>query len=385
MPYYRSSVKINLDAIEHNIRSIKKICGESTGIAGVVKADAYGHGAIPVAKKIEKYCSFLAVATVGEAMELKNHGATVPILILGRVDPYYYELMVENEIRPTVFSLEDAVALSECAVKKGKKAYYHIAVDTGMSRIGFQVDEECADVCASFMKLPNIKAEGIFSHYASSDEKDLTDAIKQKELFEAFLTMLGHRGMTFDYVHMNNSAGVINFPESFNLARTGIVIYGLFPSDDVDKNALDIKPALEWTAKLSCVKELPAGRKISYGGTYETTRPTVIATVPVGYADGYPRALSNKGYILVGGRKAPITGRVCMDQFMVDVTGIDDVKVGDEVTLIGKNGDAELTAEEFSALADTINYETICRISRRVPRIYFENGKETLKHNYLEY
>ena len=385
MPYYRTAVKINLDSIESNIRNIKAVCGDDRAIAGVVKADAYGHGAVAVAKQIEKYCAILAVATVSEAMELKNSGVSLPILILSRVDPNYYELMVEKQIRPTVFSLEDAVALSESAVKLGKKAFFHIAVDTGMSRIGFQADSESADICKKIAELPNIEAEGIFSHYASSDEEDLTDAIKQKELFEAFLSMLSDRGVQLEYVHMNNSAGVINFPESFNLARTGIMIYGLYPSDEVDKSAVEITPALEWTAKLSCVKWLPEGRKISYGGTYTTTKPTRIATVPVGYADGYPRVLSNKGYVLINGKKAPITGRVCMDQFMVDVTDIEGVEVGDEVTLIGKNGELELSAEEFASFADTINYEIICGISRRVTRIYYKNGKEEFSRNYLYY
>lgn len=378
MANHRTAVVIDLDRIKHNIESIKAKIGDAD-LLGVIKADAYGHGVIEVAKEIEQDCAFFGVAVIEEAVELRKAGFSTPILVLGRVEPYYSDLLVKYDIRPAIFSLEDAKSLSAEAVKQGKTALYHFAVDTGMSRIGFQVTEKDADICKEIALLPNIEAEGIFTHFATADEKDLTKTLQQKERFGKFVDMLSKRGIDPEIKHANNSAGVMNFDEHYDLVRAGIVIYGMYPGEDVDKSKLDVLPAMKWVAEISHVKTLEAGREISYGGTYVTEKETVVATVPVGYADGYPRSLSNIGKVMVNGKEAPIIGRVCMDQFMIDVTDIPDVKVGDEATLVGDG----LSMEEVSNAAHSFNYELPCRISRRVPRIYLKDGKEYKTVSYL--
>lgn len=378
MANHRTAVVIDLDRIKHNIESIKAKIGNAN-LLGVIKADAYGHGVIEIAKEIEQDCAFFGVAVIEEAVELRKAGFSTPILVLGRVEPYYSDLLVKYDIRPAIFSLEDAKCLSDEAVKQGKTALYHFAVDTGMSRIGFQVTEKDADICKEIALLPNIEAEGIFTHFATADEKDLTKTLQQKERFGKFVDMLSKRGINPEIKHANNSAGLMNFDEHYDLVRAGIVIYGMYPGEDVDKSKLDVLPAMKWVAEISHVKTLEAGREISYGGTYVTEKETVVATVPVGYADGYPRSLSNIGKVMVNGKEAPIIGRVCMDQFMIDVTDIPDVKVGDEATLVGDG----LSMEEVSNAAHSFNYELPCRISRRVPRIYLKDGKEYKTVSYL--
>ena len=382
--YQRTYAKIDLDAIEYNIDSVlKKINGKAKLLA-VIKADAYGHGAVEIGKMLEERCDFFGVACVEEAVELINAGIKKPVLILGYVFEEQYDIVVKNDIRIPIFSYESAKALSDEAVKQGKEIPFHFCIDTGMSRIGFQVNEESADICKKITRLPNIKAEGLFSHFATADEKDLTKAKRQRELYEKFVFLLSDRGIEIPIKHLNNSAGIMVFDRLFDMVRSGIITYGLYPSEEVDKTLLDIKPAMEWKARITHVKTLSAGREISYGGTFKTEKDTVVATVPVGYADGYPRCLSNLGKVIVNGKYASIIGRVCMDQFMIDVTNIPDVRVGDTVTLVGRDGNAVLTMEEVSLLAHSFNYELPCRVSRRVPRVYIKNGKEIKTVNYLE-
>lgn len=382
--YLRTYAKIDLDAIEYNIDSVlKKLAGRAKLLA-VIKADAYGHGAVEIGRLLEDKCDFFGVACVEEALELINAGIRKPILILGYVSPSQFEITVRNDIRVPVFSYETAKALSDEAVKQNKNAPFHFCVDTGMSRIGFQISEESADICKQITQLPNVFAEGLFSHFATADESDLTKAEKQRELFKNFITMLSDRGVDIPVKHLNNSAGIMVFDETFDMVRSGIVNYGLYPSEEVDRSLLDIKPAMEWKARISHIKTLDAGREISYGGTYITEKETVVATIPVGYADGYPRCLSNIGRVIVNGQYAPILGRVCMDQFMVDITGIPGVKPEDEVTLVGRDGNAVLTMEEVSELAHSFNYELPCRVARRVPRVYIKDGKVIKTVNYLE-
>ncbi|MBQ8228799.1 MAG: alanine racemase [Clostridia bacterium] len=378
MANHRTAVIIDLDAIKYNVANIKAKIGKA-GLLGVIKADAYGHGVAEVAKVIENDCSFFGVAVIEEAVELRKAGFDTPILVLGRVEPYYSDLLVKYDIRPTIFSFEDAKSLSDEAVKQGKTAQYHLAVDTGMSRIGFQVTEADADICKEIAMLPCIEAEGIFTHFATADEKDLSKTLIQKEKFELFVKMLADRDINPPIKHANNSAGIMNFDEHYDMVRAGIVLYGMYPSEDVKKSDLCIKPAMKWVAEISHLKELEKGREISYGGTYTTKGKTLVATVPVGYADGYPRSLSNIGKVMVKGKAAPIIGRVCMDQFMIDVTDIHDVKVGDEITLVGDG----LTMEEVSNAAHSFNYELPCRISRRVPKIYLKDGEEYKTVSYL--
>lgn len=367
----RTYAAVDLKAVEYNFNSVKAKLGGKAKILGVIKADAYGHGAVRLGKLLDGKCDFFGVATIEEAVELKENGIKAPVLILGRVFPWDYETVCKYDIRIPIFSFDDAKALSDESVKQGKNTPFHFCIDTGMSRIGFQITEESADICKEISSLPGIYPEGMFSHFATADCKDLTRAKAQRERYKAFAAMLEERGVNIPIKHLNNSAGIMNFDEYFDMCRMGIITYGLYPSDEVDPALLDIKPALEWKAHISHVKTLEKGREISYGGTYKTEEDRVIATIPVGYADGYPRCLSNIGRVIVNGKYAPITGRVCMDQFMVDVTGI-DCKAGDEVTLIGRDGDAVLTMEEVSNLAHSFNYELPCRISKRVPRVYIE-------------
>ena len=381
MNFDSTYVKIDLDAIGANFQAVQYKTG--VPVMAVVKADAYGHGAVQVARLLQEQCAFFGVSSMLEALELRQAGLSKPILILGRTPISAFSHGVHHDIRPTIFHYEDALALSNEAVRQGKTAYFHIAVDTGMSRIGFQPTEESADICAEIVKLPNIVAEGVFSHFATADCADLERSRQQAQRFEQFLAMLNERGVEIPIRHLDNSAGLMNFPNHYEMVRSGIVTYGLYPSGEVNPELLPLRPALQWLSRVTHVKTLPAGREISYGGIFVTQRPTVVATVPVGYADGYRRSLSGKFYVLIHGKRAPILGRICMDQMMVDVTDIPDVKLDDTVTLVGRDGDQLISVEDIAAAADSFNYEFICGISRRVPRIYCRNGKEVRSVHYL--
>ena len=381
MNFDNTYVKIDLDAIEANIDAIRSRVGVE--VMAVIKADAYGHGAVQVARLLQDKCSFFGISSILEAMELRRAGLYNPILILGHTPVRAFPALVQAEIRPTIFHYEDALALSKAAQLLDKTAAFHLAVDTGMSRIGFQATEEDADLCAEIAKLPGLQAEGLFSHFATADCPDLSKSRAQAELFDKFYEMLKDRGVEIPIRHMDNSAGLMNFDNHYEMVRAGIVTYGMYPSEDVPAETLPLRPALQWLSRVTHVKTLPAGREISYGGTYVTTKETVVATVPVGYADGYRRSLSGKFYVLIRGKRAPILGRVCMDQLMVDVTDIPGVTLNDRVTLVGKNGNEEITMEQISAVADSFNYEFVCGISRRVPRVYSRAGKTVHSVHYL--
>ena len=374
-------VKIDLDAIAHNFDAVR----EKTGVRvmAVIKADAYGHGAIQVARLLEDKCAFFGVSSMLEAMELRQAGLKTPILILGHTPVSAFPTAIGQGIRPTIFHYEDALALSEAAQQLGCTAPFHFAVDTGMSRIGFQATEESADICAKIAALPGLVAEGLFSHFATADCADLSRSYRQAELFAAFDDMLKARGVHIPIRHLDNSAGLMNFPAHYEMVRSGIVTYGMYPSDEVNPALLELKPALRWESRITHVKLLEPGREISYGGTIVTTRPTMVATIPVGYADGYRRSLSGKFYVLIRGRKAPILGRICMDQMMVDVTDIPEAQLNDRVVLVGTDGSETITMEAISAAADSFNYEFVCGISRRVPRIYVRGGKTVHSVHYL--
>lgn len=381
MEYANTYVEIDLDAIEANFRAVMERAGGP--VMAVVKADAYGHGAVPVAKTLEPLCAFFGVSSVAEALELHHAGLKKPILILGHTPPETYETVVEMGFRVAIFNLEDAKKLSTAATAQSKTAYVHFALDTGMSRIGFQVTEESADLCASIATLPGLQIEGLFSHFATADETDLTKAKAQADRYAAFDKMLKERNIEIPVRHLDNSAGIMNFRCQYDMARAGIVIYGLYPSDEVDPSIVTLKPAMQWFSRVSHVKTLEAGRELSYGGTYKTTKETIVATVPAGYADGYRRSLSGKFYVLIRGRKAPILGRVCMDQFMVDVTDIPGVVPGDRVVLMGTDGEHTISAETIGAAANSFNYEQVCDVGRRVTRVYIRGGKEIARKNYL--
>jgi len=374
-------VQIDLDVLADNFQAIQKKAG--VPVMAIVKADAYGHGAVPVAKHLQAQCGFFGVSSVSEALELRRAGITKPILILGHAPKDSFPLLIREGIRPTIFRYEGGVALSEAAQKLGIPAPFHFAVDTGMSRIGFQATEEDAQLCAKIAALPGVVPEGIFSHFATADSEDLTKAKAQAALFDQFCRMLASQGVHIPLRHMDNSAGLMNFDCHYDMVRSGIVTYGMYPSREVDPNLLPLKPALRWCSRVSHVKTLPAGREISYGGTYVTTRPTVVATIPVGYADGYSRALSNRFFVLIRGQKAPILGKVCMDQLMVDVTHIPGVQPDEGVVLMGCDQEACITAEDLADALGTINYEVVCGISRRVPRHYHLDGKVVQTVHYL--
>lgn len=381
MEYANTYVQIDLDAIEHNFRAV--LARANGPVMAVVKADAYGHGAVPVARVLEPLCAFFGVASVMEALELTRAGIKKPILILGHIHPDTYDTVVRNGYRVAIFNWEDARKLSETAQRLETVAHIHFALDTGMSRIGLQPTQESADLCARIAALPGLEVEGLFSHFATADEEDLSKARAQAEKFATFDKMLTDRGIRIRLRHLDNSAGIMNFGCEYDMARAGIVIYGLYPSGEVDPKALPLKPAMRWCSRISHVKTLEAGRELSYGGTYTTTKPTTVATVSAGYADGYRRSLSNKFYVLIRGKKAPILGRICMDQFMVDVTDIPDVVSGDRVVLMGTDGNETISAEELGAAANSFNYEQVCDVSHRVSRVYFRRGKEIFRRNYL--
>ena len=381
MNFDNTRVKIDLDAIGRNFDAVREKAG--VPVMAVIKADAYGHGAIPIARFLQNKCAFFGVSSMLEALELRRAGLRTPILILGHTPIHAFPTAIIENIRPTIYRYEDALALSEAAQNLGITASFHIAVDTGMSRIGFQVTEEDADLCARIAELPLIHAEGIFSHFATADCADLTRAHHQAALFDRFCAMLTQRNVQIPIRHLDNSAGLMNFSRHYEMVRSGIVTYGMYPSGEVDPSLLKLEPALQWLSRVTHVKTLPAGREISYGGTFTTSRPTTVATIPVGYADGYRRKLSGKFHVLIRGRKAPILGRICMDQMMVDVTDIPGVAINDKVVLAGKYGEEEITMEQIAAVADSFNYEFVSGISRRVPRIYTSGGKTVHTVHYL--
>ena len=381
MNFDSTRVKIDLDAILENFDAIRTKA--RVPVMAVIKADAYGHGAIQVAQLLQDKAAFFGVSSMLEATELRRAGLTNPILILGHTPVKAFEAAIREGIRPTIFRYEDAVALSNAAVAANLPAPFHLAVDTGMSRIGFPVTEEAADICAEIAKLPGLVTEGVFSHFATADCADLSRSQAQAQRFDVFCHMLKARGLEIPIRHLDNSAGLMNFDSHYEMVRAGIVTYGMYPSEEVSPELLKLKPALQFLSRVTFVKTLPAGREISYGGTYVTTGETRVATVPVGYADGYRRSLSGKFYCLIHGKKAPILGRICMDQMMVDVTHIPETQPGDRVTLVGTDGEETITMEAISAAADSFNYEFVCGISRRVPRIYSRGGKTVHSVHYL--
>ena len=377
MAVNRVRADIDLDAVLYNMESMHKKLKPGTKIAAVVKADGYGHGAVEISRVLENlpYLWGYAVATSNEAMQLVEAGRKKPIIILGLSFPEQFEEIVENDLRPAVCTYETAQALSDIAAEKNKVCRIHIKVDTGMSRIGFQVTPESADTVARISKLPNIMIEGIFTHFARADESSKAPAYEQFKQFEKMIAMVEEKGVQIPLKHCSNSAGIVEIPEcNMDMVRAGITLYGLWPSEDVDKTKISLKPVMSLRSRVAYVKELLPGRQISYGGTFTVKKKMTVATVPVGYGDGYARGLSNKGWVLIKGQKAPICGRVCMDQCMVDVTDIPGVKIGDTVTLLGKDADEEITMEQLGELSGRFNYEFACLITPRVPRIYHKNN-----------
>lgn len=373
--YYRVQANVNLNAIRHNIRQVKNKLSSQTKLMLIIKADAYGHGAVPIAKAIcnDHLADAYGVAIIEEAIELRNAGITIPILVLGYTPKEQYHLIVANDVMQTVFQYEMAEALSKEAKRQGKTAKIHIKVDTGMGRIGFVSKEEAIQEIKRISELENIQIEGIFSHFAQADEKDRTSTLKQLQRFKDIINQLEEEGIHIPTKHIANSAGIIEYPEAeFDMVRCGIVTYGIYPSNEVHKDHIKLIPAMEVKSHVVFVKEVEAGVPISYGATYHTTRRTKVATIPIGYADGYSRNLSNCGKVIIHGKFAPIIGRICMDQFMVDVTDIEGVKQGDTVTLLGRDGEAYISVEELSEWSHSFPYELVCNVGKRIPRVYVE-------------
>lgn len=372
---------IDLDAINQNMTAIRNKAQKP--VMAIIKADAYGHGAIPIARELQSQCRFFGVSSILEALELRYAGITTPILVLGYTPVQAFPEAIAGDIRPAIFTEADAQALSAAAQQLSRTAKFHLAVDTGMSRIGFQVTEENADLCARLCQLPNLFCEGMFSHFATADCADLSRTQAQADAFARFDKMLQERGIQIPLRHLDNSAGIMNYPHPYEMVRSGIITYGLYPSDEVDPQLLSLTPAMSWVSSISHLKLLEPGRQISYGGTFVTEKPTMVATIPVGYADGYRRNLSNRFHVLIHGKPAPILGRVCMDQLMVDVTDIPEAQRGSQVVLFGRDGDASIRVEEIAGKADSFNYEFVCGISRRVPRVYLRNGQIVETIHYL--
>lgn len=377
--YYRVYATIDLDTISENIKAAKDTLKNGTKIMAIIKADGYGHGAVPIARELNDLVDAYGVAIVEEGIELRNSGIDKPILILGYTAVEQLNEVIAYDITQTVFQFEIAKRMDEEAKRQGKVAKVHIKIDTGMGRIGYQPCRESIDEIIKISKLEHIDIEGIFTHFACADMKDKTSADEQLASFVRFTTELEEAGVNIRLRHASNSAGIVDMNyANLDMVRCGITTYGLYPSEEVNKNNLAIKPAMELKTHISYVKELEAGHGIGYGSTFVTDKLMRIATIPVGYGDGYSRALSNRGRVLIHGKSAPIVGRVCMDQFMIDVSEIPEVEQGDLVTLIGRDGSEEITVEEIGCLSYSFNYEVVCNVGKRIPRIYYKNGKPFL-------
>ena len=386
--YQRVYAAVDLDAICYNMEHMHANLKPGTRMIGVIKTDGYGHGAVPIGRELEKldYVFGYAVATAEEALILRHAGLTKPILILGYTFPYCYEELIRQEIRPAVFRQDTIDELAACAARLHKTVKVHIKVDTGMTRVGIRPDESGLAFVDKVLHTEGIELEGIFTHFARADETDKSCARKQLDRFREFIRQIEK---SFDYSipvkHCSNSAGIVELPEAnMDVVRAGITLYGLWPSDEVSRDIVPLKPALTLKSHIVYIKEVDEGVAISYGGTYVTPKKLRVATIPVGYGDGYPRGLSNKGHVLIRGKKAPILGRVCMDQFMVSVEDIPDAQEGDEVTLIGTDGAEQITMEELGGLSGRFNYELACDLGKRIPRVYMKDGVMVSSKDYYE-
>lgn len=382
----RAWAEVNLDNIAHNAREIRRITNKKAEIMGIVKADAYGHGVMEVTRTLlNNGVTRLAVSMLDEAIQLRNHGVEVPILVLSYTDPRRAEEIIKNEVTQAVFSHDLACALSEAAVKLGRTVKIHIKIDTGMTRVGFMPGYSAIKDVVKISKLPGIIIEGLFTHFASADEREKYYTYMQFEKFMSICTELSRIGLYIPVKHVANSAAIIQYPEMhLDMVRPGVILYGMYPSEEVDKSVIALKPAMTLKANVTLVKEVEVDTCISYGRIFKTARPSRIATIPIGYADGYTRLLSNKGQVLLNGEYAPVVGRICMDQCMIDVTDLNsDVKVGDEVVLFGEQAGKSISVEEVASKIGTVNYEIVCVIGKRIPRAYLQDGEISNILNYL--
>lgn len=366
--------EVDLKAIAHNIRELRRITNPKARFMAIVKANAYGHGIIEVARQsLENGAEALGVANIEEGIQLRKAGINAPVLIFGYTSPVHAKKLIEFDLTQTVYSYETSRALSEALSAYGKKIKVHIKVDTGMGRLGLLrgIKDNSVSEVESISRLPMLELEGIYTHFATADKSDRSYAGKQFEIFMDFLNQLRIAGLEIPVTHAANSAAIINMPEThLDMVRAGISIYGLYTSEEVDRSIIKLKPAMALKTKIIHLKKVPAGFKISYGTTYETEKPTTIATVSIGYADGLNRLLSSKGRMLVCGHSAPIVGRICMDLTMLDVGNIPEIAIGEEVVVFGRQGNASISVDEIASTINTINYEVVSTIMERVPRIY---------------
>ena len=382
---YRIHAKIDLDALKYNVDGIKKCKDDKALLMGVIKADAYGHGSRIFARELEAMgFDWLAVATADEGIELRRDGIQLPILVLGYTHPDQYPEMLRWDITPEIDTYDMAEAFNRAAEAAGKKAGIHIKIDTGMGRIGFLPGSESLDEIERIHRLPWLNIQGMFTHFACADMRDKTHVKGQIEKFRQMIDGVKQRNIPVEIFHCSNSASIMELqPVHMNMVRAGIILYGLYPSHEMEEERLPLKPVMSLYSHIVHLKELPEGVTIGYSATYTTKRLSRIATIPVGYADGYPRALSNRASVLIRGKRAPIVGRICMDQLMVDVTDIPEAVSGDLVTLVGRDGEENLSTEEISEMAGSFNYEFVCDVSRRVPRVYYKNEEPIEIVNYL--
>ena len=376
--------EIDLDNLEHNMKEIAKLC-KGKEIIAVLKADAYGHGALDVARTlINGGATKLGVAVITEALELRDSGIDTPIVILGYTPLSFAKELIRNDIEQTVYTYECAAELSKEAQSLNKRVKIHVAVDTGMGRIGFLLTNQGLNEIEALSKLPNVDIDAIFTHFATADEADKSYTLEQMEKFNWFCDALEKRGVNVGKKHIANSAAIIDMPDAyFDGVRPGILLYGYYPSYEVNREKLDLKRVLTLKANISYVKTLPKGEYISYGRKFYTERESIIATIPIGYADGYSRQMLNKAKVIINGQLAPVVGSICMDQCMVDVTDIGQVKEGDEVILLGEQNGVKFDAEDMAEIIGTISYEVICMISKRVPRVYIRDGEIVKVRNYV--
>ncbi len=386
--YDRVWADVDLDAVRFNMEQMHGNISPATKMMGIIKTDAYGHGAVQIARELEEldYVFGMGLATAEEALILRHCGIKKPLLVIGYTFPYSYPDLIDNEIRMTVFKSSMLSEIDEAAKKQNKKAIVHIKVDTAMSRIGIRPDDTGIDFIRECLSKKNIIVEGIFTHFAKADELDKGSVMNQLHTYQDFLKKAEEEtGYRIPIHHCSNSAGIVEIKDAnMDMVRAGITLYGLWPSDEVSRNIIELKPVLSLKSHIVYVKEIEKGTQVSYGGTFCAENTMKIATIPVGYGDGYPRTLSNKGYVLIHGKRANILGRVCMDQMMVDVSDIADVRDGDEVTLIGKDGSLCITMEELGSLSGRFNYELACDLGKRIPRVYYKNGVVVDTKDYFE-
>jgi len=377
--------EINLDNLAHNMRETRRIVNKNTQITAVIKADGYGHGAVSIARTLlDNGADRFAVATLSEAIQLRSYFPDVNILVLGYTPTELAEEIIQNNIIQTVYSLKEAQLFSKTALLLNKEITVHIKIDSGMNRLGMPVNQETIEDILKISQLDGLYIEGIFTHFATADEADKAYTIKQVKSYEKIINALKERGLTIPIKHVSNSAAIINMPEyNMDMVRAGIMLYGLYPSQNVNQNTVNLKEVMCLKAKVSQVKEVEKGQGVSYGLKYKCKHNTQVGTLPIGYADGFTRMLSGKAFVMVQGKKMPIIGNICMDQCLIDITGL-DVKIGDEVVLFGGNDENGISIDSVSELLFTINYEIVCMVNKRVPRVYIQNNKRVYFIDYLQ-